>query len=117
MQYMLLIYNSDQEWAALPQERVETVMAQFRQYTGELAASGLLRAGSELTPSTTATTVRKQGGKLVLQDGPFAETKEQLGGYYLIEAADLDEALRWAERCPGAEIGCVEVRALQPDAE
>lgn len=73
-----------------------------------------MRAGSELKPVATATTVRLRGGKVLSTDGPFAETKEQLGGYYLIDVPNLDEAVKWAGKCPGAKSGSVEVRPLNP---
>jgi hypothetical protein len=112
MQYMILIYGEERAWQALSEEARRGVYAAHAAYAGRLAEAGLLRGGSELAPTTSATTLRVRGGKVLQTDGPFAEAREQLGGYYLIEAADLDEALRWARECPGAFEGCVEVRPL-----
>jgi hypothetical protein len=83
-------------------------------YTQELMKSGALRGGSELKPSTTATTVRVRGGKVLTTDGPYAETKDQLGGYYLIDVPNLDEAVKWASKCPGSSHGSCEVRPVNP---
>jgi hypothetical protein len=112
MQYMILIYGEERAWLSLSDEARRGVYAAHEAYAGRLAAAGVLRGGSELAPTTSATTIRVRGGKALETDGPFAETREQLGGYYLVEAADLDEALRWARECPGALDGCVEVRPL-----
>jgi hypothetical protein len=81
-------------------------------FTQELISAGCMRAGSELAPIGSATTLRVRNGKSVTTDGPFAETKEQLGGYYIIDVADLDQALAWAAKCPGAWVGSVEIRPL-----
>lgn len=112
MQYMLLIYEDEQHWQSLPEPERQRIYGLYGDYAKALEDAGLLRGGSELQPTTTATTVRVKGGRPVTTDGPFAETKEQLGGYFLIEAPSLDEALAWARRCPGAEHGAVEVRPL-----
>jgi hypothetical protein len=85
-------------------------MQAYVEYSKTLAASGVLRGGSELASVTTATTVRVRNGKTLTADGPFMETKEQLGGYYLIEAANLDEAIKWAAKIPSAAYGCIEIR-------
>ena len=116
MQYMLLIYGDDKAWAKLPKEELEKVHGAFMQYAKELAEAGVMRAGSGLKPVSTATTVRMRNGKVVTTDGPFAETKEQLGGYFLIEVPNLDDAIKWAARCPGASYGgSIEVRPLIPN--
>ena len=80
----------------------------------EYMKAGVMRAGSELKPASTATTVRLRGGKVLTTDGPFAETKEQLGGYYRIDVPNLDAAVKWAGKCPGAKVGSIEVRPLNP---
>jgi len=112
MQYMILIYDSEQAWSALPEAEIHRILGEFMRYTQEITDAGIVRANGRLAPVGSATTLRGNGGKVVTTDGPFAETKEQLGGFYLIEVANLDEALRWAERCPGVAIGSVEVRPM-----
>ena len=114
MQYMILIYGDEKRWEKMSQGDGRKMMADYMQYTKELGATGMMRAGSQLRPVATATTLREKSGKLVTTDGPFAETKEQLAGYYLIDAPDLDSALKWAGKCPGVRDGSVEVRPL-PD--
>jgi hypothetical protein len=86
--------------------------ARYSAYGKEMAEAGVIRGGAELKPISTATTVRVQNGKVLTLDGPFAETKEQLGGFYLVEVENLEQALAWAAKCPGASDGCVEVRPL-----
>lgn len=110
MKYMILIYGDEQRWASMTPEAGQAVMDQYNVYTQELAKAGVLRGGDELKPTFTATTIRLRDGKAHNTDGPFAETKEQLGGYYIVETATLDEALAWAAKCPGAADGAVEVR-------
>ena len=112
MEYMILIYADESAWARLDGKALEAAYAEYVEFSRALEEAGVLRGGSELKPSATATTVRVRGGKVRTTDGPFAETKEQLGGYYLIEARDLDEAVGWAARCPGARDGACEVRPL-----
>jgi hypothetical protein len=90
----------------------EQLYEAFKQYSQDLMDAGVLRAGGELKPTGTATTVRLREGKLTTTDGPFAETKEQLGGYYIIDVPNLDEAIKWAARCPLARSGSIEVRPL-----
>ena len=119
MQYMILIYGDEKNFASLAAnpEAQQQMYAAYTQYNQDLRGAGVLRSGGELNPTATATTVRVRGGKTVTTDGPFAETKEQLGGYYLIEVANLDEAVRWAARCPAAQGGSIEVRpqGVTPD--
>ncbi len=110
MQYMLLIYGDEKSWANMSEAEVKNVMAAYTNYSKELAASGALRGGSELAPVSTATTVRVRNGKVMTADGPFAETKEQLGGYYLIDVPNLDEAIKWAAKIPSALNGSIEIR-------
>lgn len=112
MQYMLLIYGEESMWANLPPEKISEEMGAYFAYTEELAKAGKLKAGDELQPVSTAKTVSLAGGKHSVVDGPFADTKEALGGYYLIEAGDIEEALGWAAKCPGARYGRVEVRPI-----
>lgn len=112
MEYMILIYADERAWAGLEPAQLEAAYGEYMSYTKDLEKAGVLRGGSELKPVATATTVRVRGGKVMTTDGPYAETKEQLGGYYLIDVPDLDEALRWAARCPGAHHGTCEVRPL-----
>jgi hypothetical protein len=115
MQYMLLIYSDEKAWLNLPAPELKKGYQAYMDYTQELIAAGALESGSELKPISTATTVRVTHGKTVMTDGPYAETKEQLGGYYIINVATLDEALKWAAKCPGASHGAVEVRPLTED--
>jgi hypothetical protein len=113
VQYMILIYGNENEFAQMAQGATrEQLYEAFKQYSQDLMDAGVLRAGGELKPTTTATTVRLREGKLTTTDGPFAETKEQLGGYYIIDVPNLDEAIKWAARCPLARSGSIEVRPL-----
>jgi hypothetical protein len=112
MQYMILIYEDEKEWAKMPEAEMNKVFAEFMQYSKDLGASGGLIGGASLQPTATATTVRVRGGKTSTTDGPFAETKEQLGGYYIIEAKNLDDAIKWAAKCPSSAAGSIEVRPL-----
>ena len=109
MQYMLMIYYEPMPDPPSDEERA-AVRTQYEQLNASLEERGLLRAGAELQPADTATSVRVRNGQTLLTDGPFAETKEQLGGYYLIECETLDEALEVAAAIPGAQYGTVEVR-------
>ncbi len=112
MQYMILIYGDEKAWAGLPEDEMNAAFAAYMQYSKDLAAAGVMRGGASLQPIATATTVRVRGGKPATTDGPFAETKEQLGGYYIVEVPNLDQAIKWAAKCPGAAHGSVEVRPL-----
>ena len=112
MKYMLLIYHNEQDWNALSEAERKQTYAEYMKLGADLQAKGHLVDGSELQPVTTATSVRVRDGKELITDGPFAETHEQLGGYYLIEAANLDEATKIAARIPSARTGTVEVRPL-----
>ena len=114
MQYIVLIYGNEKGWSSLAKGQAEKMYADYRKYTEDLSRAGVLRGGSELKPTTAATTVRVRNGKTLTTDGPFAETKEQLGGYYVIEVPDLEAALDWSSRCPGAVDGSIEVRPLVP---
>jgi hypothetical protein len=112
MQYMLLIYGDESVWNTMSSQQMAKVMEEYVDYSNQLAAAGVLRGGSELAPVATATTVRVRNGKPLLSDGPFAETREQLGGYYLIDVPTLDDAIHWAAKVPSAPIGAIEVRPL-----
>ena len=112
MKYLCLIYSDEKQWEKLPEAEMKAVMDEYMAFTGSIQASGHLVDGNELQPTNTATTVRLRSGKVSTTDGPFAETKEQLGGYYLVEAKDLTEALQIAARIPGARHGCIEVRPV-----
>jgi hypothetical protein len=112
MQYMLLIYGDESGRDAADPEQGRTMMAEYREYTQALIDEGKMRAGDALEPTSSATTVRVRNGETMLTDGPFAETREQLGGYYLIDAASLDEAVDAARRIPGARSGSIEVRPV-----
>ena len=113
MKYILLIYGDPATEAALDEVQLQAIYAAHEAYGRALEEAGVLRGGAELKPPATATTVRFAGGRTTLVDGPFAETKEHLGGYYLIETASLDEALAWAAKLPMvAGHGAVEVRPL-----
>ncbi|MEA2220623.1 MAG: hypothetical protein QOJ35_3249 [Solirubrobacteraceae bacterium] len=109
-QYMLLIY-SPTDSARTPEE-LEAEMPKWFSYTQELQESGAMVAGDALEPADTATTVRVRDGETVITDGPFAETKEALGGYYLVDVADLDAALAWAAKIPNVGYGSIEVRPV-----
>ncbi|MDX2219256.1 MAG: YciI family protein [Burkholderiales bacterium] len=110
MHYMLLIYSDEKAWTGMSEAEIQQVYRDYMAYTEELAASGAMRGGSELAPVATATTVRVRNGKVLTTDGPFAETKEQLGGYYLIDVPSLDEAIKWAAKIPSALNGSIEIR-------
>jgi hypothetical protein len=107
MQYMLLIYEDEN---TAPHDDAE--MARWFEYTDAMAEAGVMRGGDALHPTATATTVRLQNDAVVATDGPFAETREQLGGYYLIDVPDLDAAIEWAGKMPNAHRGSIEVRPV-----
>lgn len=112
MQYLLMIYEDESVAAAMSPEDRAGVFERYRLFTEEIVKSGHFKAGDALEVVKNATSVRVKGGETVTTDGPFAETKEQLGGYYLIEAKDLDEAISIAARIPAAETGTIEVRPI-----
>jgi hypothetical protein len=117
MKYMLLIYLAERGWSSLTEAERQTIYGEYGKFTQEIIASGHYITGSELHPVSTATSVRVRDGKQLAVDGPFAETKEQLGGYYLINAENLDEAIAIAARIPSAKTGTIEVRPLAESAE
>jgi hypothetical protein len=112
VQYMLLIYAPESRWQNLSDEERGRAMQSYREFTEELRSAGAMVAGDRLQPTANATTVRVRDDEQLVTDGPFAETKEQLGGYYLIEADSLDEAIQWAAKLPGSHHGSVEIRAI-----
>jgi len=114
MKYILLIANHEDDAKKLGPLDQADVFKEYRAFTESVQASGHMTGGDPLQPSTTATTVRVRNGKTLTTDGPFAETKEQLVGYYLVEAKDIDEAIGIAARIPGARWGSVEVRPIMP---
>lgn len=112
MQYLLLAHVEEAMWPKMSKQEQEQGLAAYMAYTEALQKAGALVTSGRLTPTSSATTVRTKNGKTQVTDGPFADTKEQLGGYFLIEAKDLDAALAWAARCPASGHGAVEVRPL-----
>jgi len=114
MQYLLLIYENEQRYDTQTKEEGQAITAEYGALAQSLAQSGAYKGGNPLQPSRAATTVRVRNGKRETTDGPFAETREQLGGYFLIEANDLDEAIAVAEKMPAARNGAVEVRPVRP---
>ena len=112
MQYLLMIHSDEKAMQAAPREQVGAMIADYGAYTNAMKEAGAYVGGERLHPSSTATVFRTKSGKAQVLNGPYAEVKEQLGGYYLIEAPDLDGAIAWAARCPGAETGAIEVRPI-----
>jgi hypothetical protein len=116
MKYILLIYHQEGDWERLTEQERQEIYGEYGRFTQEIIATGNYVGGSELHPVSTATSVRVRDGKQLTTDGPFAETKEQLGGYYLIEAENLDQAIAIAARVPSARVGTIEVRPLSESA-
>jgi hypothetical protein len=114
MQYLLLIYGTESHWAKQSSGERDKMLQEYSDFSQSIAKSGHLRGGNELDTTSKATTVRLRDGKRLVTDGPFAETKEQLGGYYLVEAKDLDEAIGLAARIPSVRVGSIEVRPIIP---
>lgn len=112
MKYILLIHEEEARFGRLSESERAAFMTEYRTLIEELKASGKYQTGSQLQPTTTATSVRVRNGKRAITDGPFAETREQLGGYFLVDVGDLDEAIAVAERIPSARFGTIEVRPL-----
>lgn len=113
MKYLCLIYEDDTLWQKMPKAEVDRLYAQYSAFKDAVKKSGHLVGCNPLQPTRTATTVRVRNGKISTTDGPFAETKEQLGGYSLIEARDLNDAIQVASRIPGARLGSIEVRGIR----
>jgi hypothetical protein len=112
MRYALLIYASEQDWANQSEEQAQTQFQDYMAFTKDIVDRGIMRSGEALQPTATATTVRVRDGETLSTDGPFVETKEQLGGFYVVEAKDLDEAIEIATRIPDVRGGSIEVRPV-----
>jgi hypothetical protein len=116
MKYLLLIYGAERAWEIMPKDQMDAIYAAHHSYSEQMRKAGVIRGGAELQPTTTATTVRFSNSRPSTMDGPFAETKEQLGGFYMIEVDNVDQAIAWAEKMPGMIEGAVEIRPLGMDA-
>ena len=112
MKYLCLIYENEKQWESLSPAQSEAIMGEYFAFTDGIRKNGKHLAGEALQPTATATTVRVRNGKVSTTDGPFAETKEQLGGFYLIEANDLNDAIQVAAKIPSARMGSIEVRPV-----
>jgi hypothetical protein len=112
MRYALLIYANEQDWTNQSEEQAQRQFQDYMAFTKDIVDRGIMRSGEALQPTATATTVRVRNGETLSTDGPFAETKEQLGGYYVIEAKDLDEAIEVAARIPDVRGGSIEIRPI-----
>ena len=112
MQYILMAYLDENVWPTMSKEQQEQGMAAYMAYGQALQTAGVIKGSNRLRPTSDATTVRTTGGKSQVLDGPYAETREQLAGYFLIDVPDLDAAISWASRCPAASHGSVEVRPI-----
>ena len=113
MKYLCLIYDEEKKFGSMSKADMDALMGEYFSFTTDIRKSGHYLGGNDLQPVANATTVRVRNGKVSTTDGPFAETKEQLGGYYLIEAKDLNEAIQVASRIPSAKLGSIEVRPVQ----
>lgn len=116
MQYLALIYADEDTWASFSPEEREAGYAEYTRFANDARAAGVLVGGEELDHTSTATTVRVRDGEQLVTDGPFAELKEAIGGYFLLECGSIDEACEWAARIPGAHHGTVEVRPVHVEA-
>ena len=114
MQYLLLIYTNEAEYASMSPEQGKAMTAEYTEFTKGIVQSGHFKGADRLRPTAMASTVRVRNGKTTTTDGPFAETREQLGGYYMVEAKNLDEAIAIAAKIPGARHGSIEVRPVWP---
>jgi hypothetical protein len=112
MEYLLALYSDETGWSKLTPAEQQQGVAAYTAYTEALKAAGVLKGANRLQPTTAATTVRTTNGKTQVLDGPYVDSKEQLGGFYLIDVPDLDAALSWAARCPGSSHGVIEVRPI-----
>jgi hypothetical protein len=115
VQYLLLIHSDEAAWNRLPADQVAEILGRYGATYRAMQEAGVIRAAHRLHSPASATTVRKRGGELLTTDGPIAELKEQLGGFFLIEVPDLDEAIRWAARLPASEYGAVEIRPIRTE--
>lgn len=114
MNYLLMIYTNETETMGMGEAALQKMSGEYMEFTKSIVQAGNFKAGDRLRPVSSASTVRVRNGKVAITDGPFAETREQLGGYYLIEAKNLDEATAVAARIPGARFGSIEVRPVWP---
>jgi len=112
LRYLLLIHDTESLFATMPPQEIQKMMQAYGSFREELQASGAFRDAARLRPVASATTVRIRDGKKLTTDGPFAETKEQLGGFFLIDVKNLDEAIAWAAKVPSARLGSIEVRPI-----
>jgi hypothetical protein len=112
MKFMLVLWGDEGQWADMSEEEGAAEIARWEDYSAQLIAAGAMVSGEGLQPSATSKTLRFENGERVVTDGPFAETKEQLGGFYVIECASMDEALDWAAKAPSADRGSTEVRPV-----
>jgi hypothetical protein len=112
MKYLCLIYDNEKQWETMPKAEADALLGEYFAFTEGIKKSGHHLGGEALQPTHTATTVRVRNGKISTTDGPFAETKEQLGGYYFIEARDLNDAIQVAAKIPSARLGAIEVRPV-----
>ena len=112
MKYMLLLIGDEDQWQNLSEDEIGEALKAYEDYGRQVMDAGVFVAGEGLQPSGTATTLRVVDGERLLTDGPFAETKEQLGGFYVLDCKDLDEVLDWAEKCPAAAVGTIEIRPV-----
>jgi hypothetical protein len=112
MQYLLMLYLNETGWSKMTRTEQEQAAAAYTSYTEALTKAGVFKGSNRLQPAANATTVRNANGKPQVLDGPYADSKEQVGGYYLLDVADLDAAISWAARCPTANHGVVEVRPV-----
>jgi hypothetical protein len=113
MRYLLLIYGDEERYSRMSEEELQADLQRWFEYDAEIKASGASPGGEALQPTSTATSVRDDNGNPVVTDGPFAETREQLGGYYLLDVENLDEAMKWAHRCAALNAGTIELRPIQ----
>jgi hypothetical protein len=112
MKYLLTIYGDESQWAEATPQDLQDMMSAYEAFTRDATAAGVMVGGEGLSPSGTATTVRVRDDAVLTSDGPFAETREQLGGFYVVDCGDEDEAIGWAARLPGASYGAIEVRPV-----
>src|SRR5436305_15208085 len=117
MQYLLLIHDDEAHWGDMPEDERNAIYGEYTKFTEDVQNAGILVGANQLQPAGTATVVHVEDGKTLTTDGPFAETKEVLGGYYLIDVETLDEAPEWAAKLPGSSYGTVEVRPVVTDYE
>jgi len=112
MQYLLLIHDDEAHWGGMPEDERNAIYAEYTKFTEDVQNAGILVGANQLQPSSTATVVHVENGNTLTTDGPFAETKEVLGGYYLIDVDTLDDAIEWAGKLPSARYGHIEVRPI-----